>query len=196
MILRYIVLFGGFVLMITGCNGLVSQNFGTHRLRTVPAATAIADGLGDADFVELTEAIVGEPEIIGPALRSSDKDYVLRPVFTPAQQQAWASGQTVTASIIAWTESTGSNGKDYPYCTAPDYCGMRGLLSVPTDQKNPVEQWTGQRITLSPDVIYFQLGEQPMAWYWNLLLFVGGGLLAMIPEARRFSKNRKPDTSS
>lgn len=191
MILRYILLFGGIVVMITGCNGLVSQNFGTHRLRTVDVETAVSEGLGDADFVELTGAVVGAPTITGPALRSLDNDYLLRPVFTPDQQRDWASGRTVTANLVAWYESERLDGVDLPRCNAPDYCGLRGLVSEPTDKKNPVKQWTTQRIALAPDVTYLQLGEQPMAWYWNLLLFLGGGLLALVPEARRF--NRKAD---
>lgn len=195
MILRYLVLFGGIIMLITGCNGLISQNFGTHRLRTVDVTTAIADGLGDADFVELTGAVVGEPSITGPALRSSDKDYVLRPVFTPEEHKNWLAGESVTTSVIAWTETDRIDGKDFPYCAAPDYCGMRGLLSIPTDQKNPVGQWPAQRITLAPDVMYLQLGEQPMAWYWNLALLLGGGLLALVPEAIRFKRKKQESTS-
>jgi len=189
MIIRYLVLFGGIVLMITGCNGLISQQFGTHHLRTLPVAEAISSGPGDADFVELTGAIVGEPTIIGPALRSNDKDYVLRPVFTPAQQTAWSSGRSVTVSIVGWTESDAPAGAAVPNCSAPDYCSLRGLLSEPSDRKNPVDQWTSQRISLAPDVFYLQLNEAPMAWYWNLALLLGGLALALVPEALRFKKN-------
>lgn len=190
MILRYLVLFGGIVLMITGCNGLISQQFGTHRLRTVPLETAIASGLGDADFVELSGAIVGEPSIVGPALRSSDKDYVLRPVFTPEQQSAWAQGETVAVSLVSWIETEDPASQNIPNCSAPNFCALKGLLSAPTDKKNPVEQWSSQRVSLAPDVMYLQLDEAPMAWYWNLALLLGGLALALIPEALKF--NSKP----
>ena len=60
MLLRYLILFGGIVMMITGCNSLISQQFGTHQLRTVNMQDAVANGLGDADFIELDGAILGE----------------------------------------------------------------------------------------------------------------------------------------
>lgn len=189
MLLRYLVLFAGTVCLITGCNGLLSQHFGTHRLRTIDLAAA-ADGLGDADFVELTGAVIGEPAIIGPALRASDNDYLLKPVFTPAQQRAWAGGETVTAAVIAWTEVDRIGGRGFAYCADPDYCGLRGLVSEPTDDKNPTEEWLAQRIALAPNPVYLQLGEAPMAWYWNLLLLVGGGLVALVPQWWRFRKRQ------
>ncbi len=188
MIFRYLLMFTGIVLMITGCNSLVSQQFGTHRLRTIPLATVESSGVGDADFVEITAAHLGTPLIVGPALRETDKDYVLRPVFSAEQQAAWAAGQTVEVAMVAWTET------DDPNCTTPPGClpasdvPLRGLISEPTEKKNPVSAWATQRIALRPNVVYLQLYEQPMAWYWNLLLLLGGLGLAIIPEALRFQK--------
>ncbi|MFK8162790.1 MAG: hypothetical protein AB8H12_10040 [Lewinella sp.] len=191
MLLRYLVLFGGIVLMITGCNSLISQNFGTHRLRTVEVSVAASGGLGDADYVQLTKAIIGEAFIVGPALRSSDKDYVLRPIFNPEQAMEWKNGATVRTNLVAWTETTD------PTCTTPPGClpaatdPVIGLLSEPTWRKNPVDEWAAQRIQLGEEVAYLQLYEKPMAWYWNLLLFLGGLGLAIVPEARRFAKRKE-----
>lgn len=189
MLLRYLVLFGGIVMMITGCNSLISQQFGTHRLRTVDVATAASGGLGDADYVALTGAVLGEAFIVGPALRSSDKDYVLRPILTPEQTIAWKNGSTVITNLISWTETTNPACTQPPGCLPPAADPIIGLLSEPTWRKNPIEQWGGQRIQLSADnIIYLQLNEKPMAWYWNLLLFLGGLGLAIVPEARRFAR--------
>lgn len=190
MIFRYLVLFGGIVLMITGCNSLISQNFGTHRLRTVDVTAAASGGLGDADFVELDNAVLGAAMIVGPALRSNDKDYVLRPILTESQSQAWAAGETVTTNLVAWTETTDPACIEAPGCLPGPQTPVRGLLSVPTWRKNPVEQWQTQRVNLPPEVNYLQLGEKPMAWYWNLLLFLGGLGLAVVPEARRFKQKQ------
>ncbi|WP_020567297.1 hypothetical protein [Neolewinella persica] len=191
MLFRYLILFGGIVLMITGCNSLISQNFGTHRLRTMDVASAASGSLGDADYVQITEAIIGEAFIVGPALRSSDEDYVLRPILTPEQATAWQKGSTVTINLIAWTETAD------PACTKPPGCPpaktdkVIGLLSEPTWRKNPTEEWPKQRIQLAESVAYLQLYEKPMAWYWNLLLFIAGLGLAIVPEARRFAKAKK-----
>ena len=191
MILRYLILFGGVVLMITGCNGLVSQQFGTHRLRTVPLTEAMVEGLGDADFVELTGAVLGEAQIVGPALRASDTDYLLRPILTPEQAGRWAAGETVETRFVGWRETDNAGSTSAPACPPPDFCALRGLVSTPTDRKNPVNDWPAQRIKLATDITYLQLGEAPMAWYWNLALFFGGLALALVPEALRFSRERR-----
>jgi hypothetical protein len=191
MILRYLVLFGGIVLMITGCNSLISQNFGTHRLRTLDVTTAASGGLGDADYVQLTNAVIGEAFIVGPALRSSDKDYVLRPILNATQAADWKSGATVSTNLVAWTETNDPVCIAAPGCPPAATDPVIGLLSKPTTRKNPVADWPDQRIGLEAPVSYLQLNEKPMAWYWNLLLFLGGLGLAILPEARRFAK-RKP----
>lgn len=185
MILRYLILFGGIVLMITGCNSLISQQFGTHQLRTVTIGDAVANGLGDADFVELEGAVIGEALIVGPALRSTDKDYVLRPILTPTQATAWSAGETVSINLVGWTETTDPACLQAPGCLPAAGLPIRGLLSEPTWRKNPVEDWPGQRVSLNAEPLYIQLDEKPMAWYWNLALFLGGLLLAIIPESFR-----------
>lgn len=194
MLLRYLVLFGGIVLMITGCNSLISQQFGTHRLRTVDVATAASGGLGDADYVALTGALLGEAFIVGPALRSNDKDYVLRPILTPEQTIAWKNGSTVTTNLVAWTETTDQVCTQPPGCLPSATDPVIGLLSEPTWRKNPTEQWASQRIQLAGEnIIYLQLYEKPMAWYWNLLLLLGGLGLAIVPEARRFARKAEAE---
>jgi hypothetical protein len=196
MILRYLVLFGGIVLMITGCNSLISQNFGTHRLRTLDVSTATSGGLGDADYVQLSNAIIGEAFIVGPALRSSDKDYVLRPILNAEQAAAWKSGATVTTNLVAWSETNDPVCITAPGCPPAATEPVIGLLSKPTSRKNPIANWQDQRVSLASNVSYLQLNEKPMAWYWNLLLFLGGLGLAIVPEARRFAKGKLKNGST
>lgn len=179
--------------MITGCNSLISQQFGTHRLRTFDVKEATAEGFGDADFVEVTGGMVGEPMIVGPALRSTDKDYVLRPIFTEEQAGEWAAGETVITSLIGWSETEDPACIKAPGCLPAPNTPVRGLLSEPTDRKNPVEEWAAQRVKLAAEPVYLQLYEQPMAWYWNLALFLSGLLLAILPEAYRFQKKKRLD---
>jgi len=185
MILRYLVLFGGIVLMITGCNSLISQNFGTHRLRTLPLEEVRTTGFGDADFVEIPAAEIGEAFIIGEALYGSDKHYVLGPVLSPTEAEQWHAGGTITTNLIAWWETRAMSE------TAPPITIVRGLVSEPTPRKNPTEQWANQRIQLAEKVAYVQLGEEPMAWYWNIALLLGGLLLAILPEARRYNRDQE-----
>lgn len=194
MVLRYLVLLAGVVLMITGCNNLISQNFGTHNLRTVDLKDALSEGLGDADYVEITEGELGQAFLVGPSLRATDKDYVLRPIMTRQQAANWYSGATEKISLIGWYENTD------PACVTPSGCPpdktlpIRGLVGAPADKKNPVDLWSTQRIKLNDQVTYLQLYKEPMAWHWNLVMFFGGLLLAIVPEAWRFRKRQNTDS--
>jgi hypothetical protein len=187
------VLFVGVVLMITGCNNLISQNFGTHNLRSVDLKEVEAEGLGDADFVEITGGELGNAFLVGNALHATDKDYILRPILTRQQAANWYSGATVQASLIGWFKNND------PACITTEGCppnkalAIKGLVGEPTDKKNPVDLWSTQRIKLADQVTYIQLYEAPMAWYWNLAMFLGGLLLAIIPEARKFRKRQSAD---
>ncbi|MTB51074.1 hypothetical protein [Lewinella sp. W8] len=195
MILRYFVLFAGVVLMITGCNNLISQNFGTHNLRTVALEEVIAEGLGDADYVEITGGELGNALLVGPALRVTDKDYILRPILTRQQAANWYSGATVRASVIGWFKNNDPDCVTAEGCPPDKSLPIKGLIGPPTDKKNPVELWSTQRIKLEDQVTYIQLYEEPMAWYWNLIMFLGGLLVAIVPEAWRFQKRKTADNN-
>lgn len=177
------------IVMINGCNSLISQHFGTHKLRVIDAATLEVNGLGDADFIRLEGAELGTNYIVGPKLNERGKDYHLHPVFTPAMAAAYAAGETVEPLAIAWFKIP------YPDCVKNGDCipemdaGLQGLVANPGKKQHPMEAWAAQRIRLAPKVVYIQLGERPLAWYWNLLLFLGGISLALGTES--FWQKRK-----
>lgn len=192
MFLRYLILFGGIVIMITGCNSLVSQNFGTHRLRTITAPEATVVGIGDADFVEVSGITFGQPQLTSPADKPKNGQYVYRPLLNADQLAEWQGGAVVPVSLVGWFKSTD------PACNGPEPClphtekRVIGLVNEPAARKNPVGEWAGQRIALAEPVVYLELGQEPMAWYWNLGMFLAGGMLAFLPEARRFRKKSLP----
>lgn len=186
MFLRYLILFGGIVIMITGCNSLVSQNFGTHRLRTIPAPEATVAGIGDADFIEINDVAFGQPQLTVPANNPKNGHYVYRPLLNAEQLAEWQGGAVVPVSLVGWFKSTD------PACSGSEPClphtGKRviGLVNEPSERKNPTGKWNDERISLTEQVVYLELGQEPMAWYWNLGMFLAGALLAFLPEARRF----------
>lgn len=172
----------GIVVMITGCNSLISQQFGTHRLRTVSLPAVIEEGLGDADHVRVTGGELASTYIVGEALRESDEDYHLHPILTPEQQQAHAAGDLVEVSLVGWYKLPYSDCLRNGDCLPADPQAI-GLVGEPTEKKNPVAEWERHNLRLAPDVYYLQLWKEPMAWYWNLLLFLGGLGLALGVEA-------------
>jgi hypothetical protein len=194
MILRYLILFGGIVLMITGCNSLVSQNFGTHRLRTIDVAEADAQAIGETDFVEVAGAVIGKVAVGDGKADAWGKWGVSRPLLSPDQHKAWENGATVETSLIGWFKSEYSRCSDNLKCLP--FTGKRaiGLIGPPVDPATLTGQYLGTRIKLKEPLVYLHLGEKPMAWHWNLLFFLGGICLAFIPEAIRH--NRKAANKS
>jgi len=188
MFLRYLVLFGGIVIMITGCNSLVSQNFGTHALRIIPAAEATVAGIGDADYVEIETVSFGQPQLTAAANNPKNGNYVLRPLLTTAQRQAWEDGTTVSTNLVGWFKSTDPACAGIEPCLPYTGTKIIGLVNEPAADKNPLSEWPAQRISLVEPVVYLEIGQGPMAWYWNLLMFLGGGMLAFLPEALRQRK--------
>lgn len=186
--IRLLIVLAGIVVMINGCNSLISQQFGTHKLRVLQVQDVLDNGLNDADFVQLQGGQLTENYLIGPALRANDEDYHLHAILTPAQQLRYDQGETVQAGIIAWYKIPYQDCVKNGDCMPPAPRTIQGLVTEPTDKKNPISQWTAQRITLAPEVIYLQLWKEPLAWYWNLLMFLGGLGTALFVEARR---NRK-----
>ncbi len=174
--------------MITGCNSLVSQNFGTHALRAIPASEATVAGIGDADFVEINGVDFAPPQLTRPADNPKNGRYVLRPLLTAAQIELWNGGATVATSLVGWFKSTD------PACAGREPClpytgtQIIGLVNEPAVNKNPVGEWPAQRINLVEPVVYLEVGQAPLAWHWNLLMFLGGAVLAFLPEALRFRK--------
>lgn len=185
MVLRYLVLFVGVVFMINGCNSLISQQFGTHRLRTLSFREVVERGVGDADFIEINDVLVGEALVNSPRSSWLDANYVFRPVLTPEQDKAWRSGATVTTQVIAWYNVDTTDCLNRAWCQPPAIPAVRGLVSLPPEDKHPREKWAAERIALPKNPVYLKLGDRPLAWYWNLAMLLGGLLLAAIPEARR-----------
>lgn len=179
---RLVIILVGIVFMINGCNSLISQNFGTHKLRVLDFNEVVAEGLGDADFVELNEAEIAETYIVGPRLNANGKDYHLHPILTETQLEAYERGETVRPKVVGWFKIP------YPACVDNGDCmadpnAIRGLVADPGDDQNPVHEWADKRIELPEDVVYLQLWETPLEWYWNLLMFLGGIGVAIGVEA-------------
>ncbi|MEL7163098.1 MAG: hypothetical protein AAFN92_20225, partial [Bacteroidota bacterium] len=132
-----------------------------------------------------------DPFIVGPAMRAGDKDVVLRPILTELELERWHKGAILMVNLVGWMETEDPACVTYPGCPPLASVPVRGLVDEPAARKNPTADWRGHRIYLAEDTTYVKLNEEPLAWYWNLALFLGGLLLAVLPEARRFSRQRK-----
>ncbi|MEM9837480.1 MAG: hypothetical protein AAF828_13315, partial [Bacteroidota bacterium] len=100
------------------------------------------------------------------------------------QQAQYGAGEKVTVGMVGWYKLPYQDCVKNGDCMPKDLV-IQGLITDPTDKKNPLGQWAEQRIELSEEVIYLQLWKEPLAWYWNLLMFMGGLGIAILVESRR-----------
>ena len=152
---------------ITGCNNLISQRFGTHRLRVLSATELAAGGVGDADFLEVTDAELG-PGVVRRLLHEGRQDYAIeRPLV---RRSAPAPAPRL---LTAWWPCRGT------HCAAASLppggaTALRGMVTAPRGSRGGA-------------ATYLKLGDAPLAWYWNLLLLLGGLGIALLTEGRQFA---------
>lgn len=190
--LRYLTLFVGVVATINGCNGLISSQFGTHRLRTHTADQLSNEGLGDADYLELTGVLVAPVQLFNPPGHFFSSGTIQKPLFTKEQLSAYELGDTVAPLVILWTpiSAPAASPPNLLPATTSD-TSIRGLVAEPPLTIGNSREWALDRIKINDQTIYLANNQAPMAWYWNLLLFLGGLTLAILPEARRFNQNKE-----
>ncbi len=167
--------------MITGCNSLLSQQFGTQRLRTIPIEEA-GSGVGDADFIRLTGARLADSLQQYQMLQSGESSPVYH--FWPIES---VDGEFY--NIIAFWNSEKAGCVDPINCPPPTD-RIEGLVGPPSEVPEP-SSWVHVAAADFDDLVYLQLGQAPLAWYWNLLLFVGGIALAAGSQYRDFRARRK-----
>ncbi|MEM6395055.1 MAG: hypothetical protein AAF741_01815 [Bacteroidota bacterium] len=191
--IRLLVIAGGVVMMITGCNSLISQFFGTHKLRTLDLTEAVSEGIADADFVRLQNLIVAEQYQIGDALHSTDKDIVVFPLLMPDQRDRKNSGQLIAIEYMGWSNVFDNNCHERKDCYDATANYVQGLVRPPNPKKTPSDSsWAEMGYAISEDVRYLQVNREPQAWYWNLLLFLGGIGLPLALEYRAYVRKQNP----
>lgn len=189
-VLRLLIVLSGIVLMINGCNSLLSQFFGTHKLQTYRAETALREGVGDADFVSLTGGYTTGRFVVGPALHETDKDILLYPIFSAAQADSLDRGLNVTAGIIGWEANYDPPCIERADCVAAGSRPLTGLIREPNPRKNRAAELRRSQVRIAERPLFMEIDREPLAWYWNLLMFAGGIGMAFGVEAY-FARRRQ-----
>ena len=175
--LRLTVLFVGVVLMITGCNGLLSTGFGTHKLRTLTAEQAVRNGVGDADYVALSGGYLRQDDAI--QFERNGHTYRVVP-FVPSDQSE------ETARLAVWYEGEGIE---------PTQGGsVRGTVEpLSLDGSVTLNAWTAATFVDGGPQLMIHLNERPTAAWVLWLMLIGGLLLAVVPEA--VQHRSRPDST-
>lgn len=172
------------VFFITGCNSLVSQLFGTHKLRHFTMSEVLGDGIADSDFVELSGAWQTGDYIVVPPLNASDKPIVIYPLLSEEQLRKLEAGQPVKPQIIGWTKDFDLSCDDEASCAPRGPVAIKGVVREMRSAKNQTTALPSEKYRIPELVNYVEVGREPIAWYWNVLMMLGGLGLAFFIENR------------
>ncbi|MEM1216539.1 MAG: hypothetical protein AAGJ82_12680 [Bacteroidota bacterium] len=176
------------VFFITGCNSLISQFFGTHKLRTFPMFEVVQTGIGDADFVSLEGAWQTGDYLVVPPRNKADKAVLIYPLLTEIQLAAVEKGELVEPRIIAWTKNFSLDCDEENNCAPRQRVDALGIVREMRREKKKAHMLPSNKYRLPENVDYVEVGRSPLAWYWNLLMLVGGLGLAFFIESRAAKK--------
>ena len=177
----------GTVFFISGCNSLVSQFFGTHKLRTFTAEQVLQQGVGDADYIEITDAWLTGDYMVVPPRNKADRAVLIYPVVSASQLAAIDSGKVVEPLAIAWTRNFDISCDTDQRCITRQQLRLEGVVRDMNKSKNKAHLLPAEHYRLPALPLYLESGRAPIAWYWNLLMMVGGLAVAYFYGMRRLN---------
>ncbi len=192
---RLVILFGCIILFINGCNNLISGVAGTHKLRQYDMSTVVSQGIGDADFIQVTNAwSTGNYRYLSP-----DQPYRrpmwLYPVFDERQMMRIDSGDQVRVKLLAWTQKLDPECESRGDCIVRGKTQLKGVIASNRQIRKQVQQWNDSQVLIDDNPIIMEVGRSPIAWYWNGLMVVGALLIGFFMEKRNFERNKKSTTN-
>jgi len=144
----------------------------------------ITTGVGDSDFVELIGAWQSGDYIVVPPRTDADKAILIYPLLAESQIEALKAGKQVKPRIIAWTKNFSMACDDEKNCVPLMPVAVQGVIREMRQQKNQAHLLPVLKYQLPDNVEYIEVGRQPLAWYWNLLMVLGGLGFAFYIESR------------
>jgi hypothetical protein len=181
---RLIAILIAMVFVINGCNSLISQFFGTHKLRTFTMDQVLEEGLGDADYVSIEHAWQTGDYLVVPPRTEADKAVLLYPILSAGQLDSLDAGRAVQPRIIAWTKEFDLACDEETLCAPRSEVNLSGIIREMNKTKKRAHMLPEVKYRLPENVIYLEEGRQPLAWYWNLLMMLGGLGFAFFIESR------------
>lgn len=192
MLFRVLTVLICLVVFINGCNSVVSQHFGTHKLRHFTIDQALTKGIGDSDFIELSGATPSGDFVYVPGKRANNPGIIIFPLLSEEQLAQLDQGRQVRPRVIAWTEDFNADCVKQGNCVPRGVSTFKGVIRNLSKEKNKTGQLPADKYALPEYVIYMETNREPIAWYWNVAMMAGSVLLAFIVERRNFFKPRTP----
>lgn len=180
MLFRIVIVLFSVVAFINGCNSLISRVAGTHKLRQYNMEQVQEQGIGDADFIEATEAWRSGDFVHTPPIKRGYKPVLAYPVLSRSQMDSIEKGLAVHPAIIAWTQRFDGSCVNAGNCVPKEAFTLRGITRKIDKERNRISTLPKERYVISDNITHLEIEREPLAWYWNLVimlvaLLLGGG---------------------
>ncbi len=173
MIVRIIIVLVCIVFFINGCNSLISQFFGTHKLRAFEMEQIVQHGIGDSDYIEIPDAWLSGEFVHQTSEYENDPPILLYPLLSAEDWQKQQRGEPVSPSLLAWTADFHSPCVEENNCIEPGQQAVRGVVrELPDGNQGALQKLREKGYEISPSVKVINHNQAPLAWYWNLSMML------------------------
>ena len=195
MLFRFIFILLCIVGFINSCNSIISLNFGTHKLRSVSMSEIEKDGLGDADFIEITDAYLSGDFIHAKGTKKEDGGLIIYPILSENQFQVLDKEEKAKTGLFAWTDTFVWDCLEEKSCAPKGKTTVKGVIRTIYPEKDKSSDFNEQ-FELADVPIFIEAGRVPTPWYIHLLLMIlaAGGILTL--EIWRLNREKKKKVSS
>ncbi len=191
MVYRLIILLACLVFFINSCNSLISLQFGTHKLRTFTMEEVLTKGVGDTDYIKITDAWTSGDYYHVPGKHEKDGGLILYPILSKEQVTQLEQGQKVNPYFVGWTQTFPWECLEQENCVKKESLTISGVVRELKEEDQQLHQLPQGFDFASKAPVYLEVGRQPTAWYWHLLLLLGSALMAFSLEYFRNRKEKK-----
>ncbi len=189
MLFRIVIVLFSVVAFINGCSSLISRVAGTHKLRTYSMDQVLAQGIGDADYIEAGPAWRSGDFVHTPPLKRGYKPVLAYPVLTRSQLDSLDKGMAVHPAVIAWSQKFDPGCINAGNCAPKGEFTLGGITRKIDKERNRTAELPASRYILPANPVYIETGRKPLDWYWNLAIMLFALALGAGTE---YHHSRKP----
>ena len=190
MIYRLIIVLGCITMFIGGCNNLTSSLAGTHKLRQYTTHVVVEEGIGDADYIEITNAWTSEAYQYVPSSKNARKPLLIYPILSDVQVAQVKQNKKVTPIAIGWTQKFDPDCHKQGKCLKEQQVSIKGVISNYRRVRQNLSLFDNKQFDFNENVVLMEVGRAPIAWYWNVLMMVSGVSILYLVERRNFNKQK------
>ena len=193
MLFRFVFILLCVVGFINSCNSVISLQFGTHKLRSITVAEIENGGLGDADFIEITDAHLSGEFIHAKGTKKEDGGLIIYPILNEQALAGFEKGKKAKTAIFAWTDIFVWECLEEKSCAPKGKTTVKGVIRTIYPEKDKSSDFATQ-FEFTDTAIFLEAGREPTPWYQHILVMIltaGGILVLEIWRLKREEKSRK-----